>query len=453
MNEVTTRKPPSKTPVCSSGRCNSGCVACDAPICSLSRTEVLWTPYYRELGIYYPSGNIVTREESDNTDGVEPYVVGCQSLPDANYGPYDLFVLRTKLLPQLQQLNKGYDIGFARFEVNNTMRMTINVLDGGEFVSLDKEQAAQIQRWIDEAIAFEREYSLLITSRALIQYKGKQIPSYWVASMLPYVVINDIYQPFYHKGAIYIMLNPDEDFNSQWSLLHEQVIKTLIELHQDGAIVCHPERDELVIDDWALLPFNPSPAPEQDDLSQEALLYYPDWSDPRFAPDQQLFIRERLAGEKRIRLAVKSNVARHILTQELVQLQEELPVCTPTVCPPKLEYTFSRCCLEIECQNLDQAQKLADLVDRVNETAYGRIVSLVATSDPSQVVSVNAVALAAEPTVQTTVYATEGGLGPYLISVWVPIHIQGLAILEAFDSNGETTDDTTVVPNQRPPLQ
>ena len=229
---------------------------------TIIKAAPILTPYYRDMGTDTP-GHL-------------------QLLAGSNYTTYDLFTLSTKFKSYAQE---DIDISFTAVELNGKMRITLNILKGGEYIPINKEAQTKYQNLVDFCLDKYPNYCIVYDNQYPLYIKDKIIPHSWIKDVMGY--LNFDIQPIIEEGRIFVDLSNEIDYNEIFNKLNESIINQLEKYYEDGYYLL-PSNSEL-IEKWNLIP-NP-------EIQEEKInLYKPDWKDYRFAPDPVFFLNQRIQG-------------------------------------------------------------------------------------------------------------------------------------------------------------
>ena len=288
---------------------------------------------------------------------------------DCRYTPYAMFVMETRLFPLIYDLlgeNEKEDVNiFVQSDFNKEKNRMDVYLKIAKFQSLDEQgEGQEVLIELSEAdkekinkklyeIQSENIAYALIDVKELYRSKNVRYPFAWFRSVIEYAMRNEYeeYNPFIRPEGIYLTFDPNSDYKVKYFEICQDILKKIEQFYENGVIVLdeRDERDEndKIIEKWRL-------------SSIDKRLYVPDWSDKRFANNIVDFLLERIQGEKFISFEISVNlVKRHGM---ISRLQAE-----------KYNPFIETGRLKVECDNLNEAKKIADLVDSGFATTYGRV--------------------------------------------------------------------------------
>jgi hypothetical protein len=170
------------------------------------------TPYFRTIALVSP-----------NT---------CVEEPSANYNPYNLFCLSQKLASQLIRLRPTFRPQLVSQEIQGRMVITVYILDGETRVSLSPSDRDHLQTLVNTAVSDNPEYCPLIS----IDLPG--YPSAWLRSILPYLSLPQVLNPYVADGILYITIAADIDYQMVYSTMSRSVGDQIANLYTSGTIVC-----------------------------------------------------------------------------------------------------------------------------------------------------------------------------------------------------------------------
>lgn len=318
---------------------------------------MLSTPYYRTLTLTHS--------------------LGCDDLPDANYVPYDIFCLETRLYPLVYSLLNhntqkksegefistekyaGIQLLFKTVFENQRMELKIEIqkivhIENDEaransVIDLSEEVKQKLQNKVNEITSKYIGYCIIDHEQLYLSARRKY-PLGWFNSVLRYVPLSSAYLPFYHESATYLMFNEYSDYKTQYNIINNYILDTIDTYYEQGVIY----GASAISKNWNL---------ERLDISEVvSKLYKPLWSDKRVAPDITSFLLERLQGNKFIRIKVSDNlVKRHKIILEMSKYR--IPVI------------FENGYIKIECNNIEDAQYFASIVHAAENTAVGQVIT------------------------------------------------------------------------------
>lgn len=313
------------------------------------KTTPVFTPFYRTIGEGIP--------------GSCP-----QPLPLPNYLPYDLFCLRSKLERYVYKIDPEYHLSFVSKEVDNLMRMTVEVYRGATFVPLDDYMASQIQKYVNKSASLYSEFCLLFDARIPIRRGSKTLTRAWVAAMVPFISLEERFTTLIEKGRIFINLRHDPEFNNRYAQLYEQIVETLFEYFERGIIPLSTTYHRELIEDWKLELIHRQNSP--DSISGDLELYEPLWRNEHFAPNPVDFLYRRIAKEEDIQIRVGDNfVRRHFVTLALNKLKKRYQ----DLLPPDYIPTFFREYVLVPAMTASEAFIITDEVLSAQAQSAGEV--------------------------------------------------------------------------------
>lgn len=182
------------------------------------------TPYYRTLALVTP----------DN----------CAEEPSDNYTPYDLFCLNQKLASQLIRLKPTYRPHLVSQDLQGRMVITVSILDGDTRVKLSPTDREHLQTLVTAAISDSPGYCPLVS----IDLPG--YPAAWLRSILPYLSIPAVLNPYVADGILYVTIDGTQDYQMIYATLSRSVMDQIDNLYTSGALVC----DANFARTWHLIP-------------------------------------------------------------------------------------------------------------------------------------------------------------------------------------------------------
>lgn len=248
----------------------------------------------------------------------------CSEEEDSNYREYNLFCLKTRLRPFLEKRNLSkLTIEFIPVQRGSRIYIGLRLTDAGERVTLSPKDQQALEEKVKEITTINRTYCLLYSSDARIyldwRFCRQKISSDWILSLLPYLPLDSVINPYLDNGYLYVDLSIYLDYDTKYQELYVEIEKHLRQLYQQGAVVCNSTFAQA----WQLTPqtllgyssiTNEAELLEDEttaDLTDETGVYVPIWSDVRFAPDRVVFLLSRMAGEKHVKIHLHIKLLSH----------------------------------------------------------------------------------------------------------------------------------------------
>ncbi len=258
----------------------------------------------------------------------------CVEEPDYNFTSYNLFCLKTRLLPRIQTL-LGNDIdmlyGLKQEENKNVIytsvvlvryqvaaarnQVELNFNQNTEEVQLSDIQRKQIQKDVDEITTKDSDACLLMgLKESITDESGKIIPGDWLEKIVPYVEIDRKLNYFVNEHGLHLVLTSYTGSGIPYTYLekYNQILldirNQIIAMYKAGYLYIYPyaDRDKL-ISDWDL-----------EMVDQEGFLYRPRWYDLRITNDLVRFIQLRMRGKRTIEVSIGNNLEyRHVVAERL----------------------------------------------------------------------------------------------------------------------------------------
>lgn len=266
---------------------------------ALDRLEDLITSYYSTI------------QEDDSN---------CQSEPIAEYKPYNLFSLRTKIVPYMRKLlkMKTLDVRFGRHEDNDKLYVTIVPQDGNGDIPLSdisSDDLRKIQGQIDYETSERRDYSLVYCTD-LSDFVG--IEKSWILTMIPLLDIPDDYYGNYEIidgiGYLYLNLTTSESYSTDYNDILASIVKQLTTMYEEGYVLGANK----IEDDWML---------ERMDTDDFVSLgyYKPSWINKRLAPNPVKFLQDLIVDPDMIKLKIPDSynyTKRYYIAREMIRLRK-----------------------------------------------------------------------------------------------------------------------------------
>ena len=268
---------------------------------------------------------------------------------EQNYVPYQLFCLKSRILPFVP----GWDIGFTPKRIGDRVHLILEFHGVNGRVDLDSEKRKYIVQLVDDIISHHSDYCLLFTGSVNIEYRGISIPSVWTVGMLPFIDMPDrIYygdnekymlESYYSGQSVFAKLEGVVDYMNAYHRLHTFILKSLFSLYESGSIISEPESE--IVRNWGL-------------VNVKKNIYKPSWRNTFYAPDPVRFLWSRLEGLKTISIRIGvNNVRKHFIAAKL----------------RKFQFFFHDDLLVITVDNQSQADNVTDKALSVFGLAQGRV--------------------------------------------------------------------------------
>ena len=337
----------------------------------------------------------------------------CVEEPDYNFNSYNLFCLKTRLLPRVQKI-LGYNVdilyGSTQTENKNVIytnvtlvkyrigaeknQVELNLNENIEEVSITDDQKKQIQKDVDEITTKDSDACLLMSfNENITDDEGKTIPIDWLEKIIPYVSIDGKLNSFVNDNGLHLVLTAytKADVPYTYSEKYNQVLiatrNQVISMYKAGYIYIYPDehRDKLV-HAWDL-----------ETVDDDGYLYRPRWFDLRITNDLVKFIQSRMRGERVITVQIGNNFVNRHFVADMFQNKN---------------YTFNFENILIYVSNLTEArQSLAMLFNALNN-AKGTVYTYIFTDRDTLMKYVE------EKEIDLyVIYKTEDRLKPYTLSI------------------------------------
>ena len=288
---------------------------------------------------------------------------GCAPEPDINYLPYDLFCLHTKLYPYiLDKFGSDIIISFQSLAIDERYVVTILLLKDDNPITMTEEEHTNLQKHINYLITYQPLVCLMFYSHSpLYLENGFRLPTNWISSMLPYVILPSKLNAFVNNDSLFATLQPKENkftisldtingtptgnYLDLYGAMVLDVQEQLRKLYQLGYIMYASP----IANDWQLNP-----------VDDDGLVYKPDWSDRRLTTDLVQFLTSKLHGNNWIDINISDNlVIRHQVAKKL----------------NNFTIKFFGCYLKVEVFNLFSARQVASLALSVSQLAIGEVIT------------------------------------------------------------------------------
>lgn len=128
----------------------------------------------------------VTYQETN--DILLPYYynkIGMDEPQTYNYTEYDLYSLKTRILPELLKIDSTYSVRFNVKEYEGKMHNCVEIYSGATFIPLYGDLYNRVRSIVADAMNEDLlDYCLLIHGEFPIEYLGVCMPSAWLSSIL-----------------------------------------------------------------------------------------------------------------------------------------------------------------------------------------------------------------------------------------------------------------------------
>lgn len=341
----------------------TGCFDCMKTSEYIETTPIL-TPYFRPV--------ISTQ---DIADGVPA--------PETSYLPYDLFAFRSKFERFLYQFNPTYHFAFVKKELENMMRVTIELFKGDTFVPLNESTASIIQDYVDKSVVTYPAHVLLFDARVQLERGNKILSKAWVASLIPFFAFEERFHAIIENGKIYISLVNDLEYVDRYERMYTQVVNTIFEYYERGVVPLSTRFHSQIIKDFKLdMIHQQYVSPGEEDLPGELKLYEPSWRNQYFAPNPVQFLYDRLQGNEDLKILVGDNfVRRHYVAVALTKLAHRKFATYEA-----LQYyipTFAGKYVYVPAITLLEAFEITDIVISAQSQSEGKI-EVIALENPEK---------------------------------------------------------------------
>lgn len=267
----------------------------------------------------------------------------CVSQYSSNFSQNDLYILSTWLQPHVYNMGKDLEIVYFSRSYQGERRMILVLMRGSVVYQISKKEAEKLKILVDK-YAFKSQALLLDININNLIYSA-----HWLNSVLPFTEFE------YVDNQVYINF-VDDNVEEQWETAYNNLMDTLKYMYDHGYIVVIPSYHDNMIRNWKLVGSNVSIEAN----SENMILCYPDWEDIRFAGSMLQLMERQFSGEHYIELKVENNdVIRHLLAVELYKL--------------KVDFMYQEDMVIAQCDNLNLALNIADLVDIVRNYYSGSV--------------------------------------------------------------------------------
>lgn len=296
---------------------------------------------------------------------------GCAPEPNINYTPYDVFCLETKInLYIYKKWGSGVIPTFRSLLKDNKYQLVISLekTNNQETPLSSSQDQEDLTRYVEHLISYEPKVCLLFSGHfPVYNYKGQRLPSSWVTSFLKYIYIPPQLNPYVNSEGLYATLEPlNSIYNNSLSIIEGNPVGSYKDLYAAMVMDIQQQLEVFyslgyilqassIAENWSLEP-----------LDDEGLVYKPNWSDCRFAPDLVSFLTTRLEGETTIKYYIGDNlVLRHDLTKRLGQ-----------------EVIFFGVWIKFQSSNLPETRQTISIIEELKENVMGQVITYRLPSNP-----------------------------------------------------------------------
>jgi len=234
---------------------------------------------------------------------------GCIDGPLANYDPYLLRCLKTRLLPILNsRIDRGvsYSIYVDKSE-DNLIHLYLKLLKGGKPISVNDQDHEYLQQQVDIITSINPDDCILFNCVDLPTNDGYIISRSWLMIMLPYINITNSFYTYHKDGNIYANLREFEEFSQVYDTLQLELFNTFEQMFSQGYVVDPPE---FIINNWQLEQINDK-------------LYRPMWYEPRLLLNNNMlsgFLLDRYENNYDLYVPLLHNQNNWVVKHNIVKL-------------------------------------------------------------------------------------------------------------------------------------
>ena len=259
----------------------------------------------------------------------------CTEEPSPNYKEYNLFCLKTRLRPFINRhLGPRYSLGFVPIVRGQRVYMGVRLTDAGEEVLLTSRQTRLLEEKVKESTTVDVNACILFSGDVDIYLQrpscSPRLPRGWILSILPYLPIDRIVNPYVDDQHLYVDLSIYSDYNIRYNKMYDEIEESLRQYYLLGAVACNATFAEV----WQLAPnvlYGREEISNEGELLEDEAdvqltdgygIYIPTWEDVRFAPDRVSFLMERMAGITRVKIRItptqgkKAAIAKYLNTDK-----------------------------------------------------------------------------------------------------------------------------------------
>ncbi len=156
----------------------------------------------------------------------------------AKYEPYDLFCIRSRIMPFAARLLNipSLDIRPLSVRSNDEMVVTLDVYNGDELIDLTADQAATLQRFIDDIR--DTYCCLLDLNKVFKRANGGDIDPVWLRTMLPLFDFMKIWPTYIRDDLLLINLSTTPDYIEIYTDLIVEISQAVEDGYTKALIMC-----------------------------------------------------------------------------------------------------------------------------------------------------------------------------------------------------------------------
>ena len=305
---------------------------------------------------------------------------GCLQQPQTNYYPYNLFALRTRLEPLAKKrLGLAIFIHFNSRYLDEKILVTVEFWQAGQPLILNPADKNHLQRALNHIVANEPDLVLLMSEGSqwpldlteLSQGERKLLPSWWTRDVAPYLSFTPHLRPHYRPArefqipGLYLDLSRLDSHASFFKEIYKDAMNRLNEMFNQGYLSLPVSFDTEQLSRWQVASLRS--ITRDDAHSLVKTLFYPEWEDLRLTRPvggmAAFLVKHLVRGSNRVWLKVgRGLLVRH---QIAATFQRRFTVN---------QYRFFNDIVEVEANNLEEAQAAASLVELAQSLPVGKIV-------------------------------------------------------------------------------
>ena len=211
---------------------------------------------------------------------IEPYPITFPALRTANFTPYNLFCLLSKLNNVVSKSNPSLYVKLVQYRDGDEMVMTPQIYNGFDKLNPYDASIVLSQRDVNTITEYMPDYFILFSSDRDIEYMDTSLPKSWIRSILKYIVlpvsidINE-YDNMCATGSEPELLDTNRtygwsipiistyigntwyvkcptDHNNVYDTLTRLIMTQLVAWYEMGCIILDKDKDDMFISAWQL---------------------------------------------------------------------------------------------------------------------------------------------------------------------------------------------------------
>ncbi len=340
--------------------------------------DYILTPFYKTRLDVRPAGYSEQHPAS-----------GCTRMSQSNYTPYQLFALKSRLQPLVNKRfahDGGLIVIYHLKQLNNKIRVVVKLYDGKSFVTIGQNDRQYLQAAVDYITGNDPDLVLLLPDSARFLYTKPNMPDSaktllsgcWYRTVITHLSFSPQIRGHYRHSArfetpgIYIDLSRVVDYQTFFDETYLSAISRVKDMFSAGYISLPSGFDQKALAKWQVVPVGLNIEIYDENIGDQTrpVLFQAKWFDLRLSRPvggMVPFLRKHLvAGSDRVLIEVGGDDA---ITRHRVAKRFEGYFTVR-------DYTFKGKMVEVEVENLAQAQRAASLVQLARSLPIGKVIAM-----------------------------------------------------------------------------